>query len=86
MTVAMPAVCPRCQRASPAGSAYCWFDGGSLLSTQDGVQRLAQAFVFPSGKRCQTLEDFAQACQDEWPSARDLLSKDSFRQFFISYG
>jgi hypothetical protein len=83
----MPAaICPRCQRASPAGSAYCWFDGGSLLSAQDGVQRLAQAFVFPSGKRCLTLEDFAQACQDEWPSARDLLAKDAFRKFFIAMG
>lgn len=82
----MLAVCPRCQRANPSGSVYCWFDGGSLLSAQAGVQRLAKDFLFPSGRRCQTLEDFAQACQDEWSAARDLLSKDAFRQYFIGMG
>ena len=82
----MPAVCPRCQRVNPVGSAYCWFDGGSLLSSANGVQKLAQDFIFPSGRRCKTLEDFAQACQDEWSAARDLLAKDAFRQFFIAMG
>lgn len=82
----MLSLCPRCQRANPAGSAYCWFDGGSLLSAQNGVQTLAKDFIFPSGRRCQTLEDFAQTCQDEWPAARELLSKDAFRQYFIAMG
>lgn len=80
----MLAVCPRCQRANPHGSAYCWFDGGSLLSAQNGLQKLAKDFIFPSGRRCQTLEDFAQACQDEWSAAREMLSKDAFRQYFIA--
>ncbi len=82
----MLAVCPRCQRVNPVGSAYCWFDGGSLLSSANGVQKLAQDFIFPSGRRCKTLEDFAQACQDDWSAARDLLAKDAFRQFFVAMG
>src|SRR5437660_12860289 len=79
-------VCPRCQRANPQAAAFCYFDGGSLQARQDGAQRLAHDFIFPSGRRCQTMEQFAEACQEEWSTARDFLMKDAFRQFFISLG
>jgi hypothetical protein len=82
----MLALCPRCQRANPSGSAYCWFDGGSLLSAQNGVQKLPREFAFPSGRRCATLEELAQSCRDEWAAARELLAKDVLRKFFIEIG
>ena len=79
-------VCPRCQRANPGEAAYCYFDGGSLHARQDGPQRLAHDFVFPTGRRCQSIEEFANACQEDWILSRDLLAKDAFRQYFTSLG
>src|SRR3954451_25404243 len=79
-------VCPRCQRGNPAAAAYCYFEGGSLQARQDGAQRLAHDFIFPSGRRCRTMEEFADACQEEWSTARDFVQKDAFRQYFVSLG
>jgi hypothetical protein len=79
-------VCPRCKRANPSEAVFCYFDGGSLVSQQDGAQRLGHDFLFPSGRRCKTMEEFANGCQDEWATARDFLLKDAFRQYFISLG
>jgi hypothetical protein len=79
--------CPRCKRANPDVAVFCYFDGAVL---QDGVgasvTRMAQEFVFPSGRRCRTFDELAQGCQEEWNAARDLLRQGVFGQFFTSNG
>ena len=78
-------ICPRCRRANPAEAAYCYFDGGNLVSHQEG-QKLPSDFLFPSGRRARTLEDLANACQDEWATARDFLQYGALHAFFVSIG
>lgn len=80
--------CPRCRRANPQVAVYCYFDGADLRGRVDGqaLHRLAQEFVFPSGRRCRTFDELAQGCRDEWSAARDLLRQGVFRQFFGSSG
>src|SRR5262249_114244 len=76
-------ICPRCQRANPELAAYCYFDGYELRGPTDGAAfRMPSEFVFPSGRRCGTYDDFAQGCQEEWSSARDLLHRGEFGRFF----
>jgi hypothetical protein len=79
-------ICPRCRRANPAEAAYCYFDGGNLVDQQQTGQKLASDFLFPSGRRARTLEDLANACQDDWATARDFLRNGAFRAFFQSIG
>jgi hypothetical protein len=79
-------ICPRCRRANPAEAAYCYFDGGNLIDQQEGGQKLPSDFLFPSGRRAKTLEDLANACQDEWATARDFLRNGALRAFFLSIG
>jgi hypothetical protein len=68
-------------------AAFCYFDGAELRSRQDGsYHRLGQDFVFPSGRRCRTFDDFAEGCREEWPAARDLLRQGVFQQFFGGMG
>ena len=80
-------LCPRCQRANPDGSLYCYFDGVALQVGADGAAgRLSQEFAFPSGRRCRSFEELAQGCTDEWTSARDLLRQGTFHKYFIGIG
>jgi hypothetical protein len=67
---------------------YCYFDGSILRPHADGTpaNRLAREFVFPSGRRCQTFDELALGCQEEWTAARDLLAKGMFVQFFTVNG
>ena len=37
--------------------------------------------MFSSGRRCQTFDELALACQDEWAPARELLRRGTFRRF-----
>src|SRR5687767_9439002 len=84
----MPAnTCPRCHRANPELAAFCYFDGAELRGAQDGsAYRMPREFVFPSGRRCRTYDEFAQGCQEEWAAARDLLQRGTFAQFFGACG
>src|SRR5215831_7181610 len=78
-------ICPRCKHVNPAYAEYCHFDGVALQARHnDAVHRLPTDFVFPSGRRCQTLDDLAQGCQEEWTAARDLLLRGTFAQFFTT--
>jgi hypothetical protein len=83
-----PLVCPRCQRSNPDSAHYCHFDGTELRSGQPsaGSGRLHQEFVFPSGKRCATFDELAEACQDDWGGARELLRQGAFVRYFSSVG
>lgn len=84
----MPAVvCPRCQRANPDVALFCHYDGIELKpGAGAALHKLQREFLFPSGRRCQSFDDFAQACQDEWQTSRDLLKKGVFGQFLSSIG
>ena len=84
----MPAqTCPRCKRANPELAVYCYYDGFELRAPTDGTSfRMPSEFVFPSGRRCRTYDEFAQGCQEEWSAARDLLHQGAFSKFFTSCG
>ncbi len=84
----MPLVCPRCQRANPDIAIFCYNDGAELRPGTAPVahNRLAREFVFPSGRRCQTFDELAQGCQDEWAASRELLRQGVFGQFFSGVG
>jgi len=47
---------------------------------------LGQEFVFPSGRRCRSIEDFVQGCNYEWEDARNLLKQGAFSKYFTSNG
>jgi hypothetical protein len=84
-------VCPRCHRANPSESAFCHFDGFELRTShspddRQSPSRLPHAFVFPSGRRCNTFDELAHGCQEEWEVACDLLRQGVFRQFLTSAG
>jgi hypothetical protein len=75
-------LCPRCQRANPAGSAFCYFDGMALQVGADGSARqLVSEFQFPSGRRCRSFDELAQGCMEEWPAARELLRQGTFHKY-----
>jgi hypothetical protein len=66
---------------------YCYFDGFELRAPTDGTAfRMPSEFVFPSGRRCHTYDEFAQGCQEEWAAARELLHQGTFGKFFSSCG
>jgi hypothetical protein len=80
-------ICPRCQHVNPEYAVYCHFDGVVLQAHQDpAMLRLPNEFTFPSGRRCKTFDELAQGCQEEWATARDLLIRGVFAQFFRSCG
>ena len=82
-------VCPRCQHTNPQEAAFCYHDG-ALLQAGGGNGKAAgqfvRDFVFPSGRRCKTFDEFSQGCQEEWSSARDLLREGTFKKFFGNLG
>jgi hypothetical protein len=85
----MPALlCPRCQRPNPEKAQFCHYDGAELGSgkTTANAGRLLKEFVFPSGKCCRTFDELAEACQDDWPVARDLLRQGAFVNYFSAVG
>src|SRR5437879_4381673 len=86
-----PLACPRCQRLNPADAVYCYFDGNVLRHVAGGAGQavpgqLPREFVFPSGRRCRTLETFVQGCQYEWEDARALLRRGDFVSYFTAAG
>ena len=82
-----PLFCPRCHRPNPDSAAFCHFDGMELRAGQSaGGHRLTQEFVFPSGRRCHTFDELAQACQDDWSGARELLRQGAFVRYFSAVG
>jgi hypothetical protein len=84
-----PLACPRCQRTNPGDAAFCYFDGALLKSGSGNgttAYQLPHEFIFPTGRRCQTYDELAAGCQEEWAAARELLRQGVFRQFFTSIG
>jgi len=83
-----PLFCPRCQRPNPELAQFCHYDGAELGSGQAraGAGQLLKEFAFPSGKRCRTFDELAEACQDDWAGARELLRKGTFVEYFSTVG
>jgi hypothetical protein len=84
-----PRVCPRCNHTNPEVAVFCYYDGAELVPLHAGAHvygRLAREFTFPAGRRCTSFDELARGCQDEWPTARDLLRQGAFRQFFATTG
>jgi hypothetical protein len=86
----MPALlCPRCKHTNPGEAVFCYFDGAELRPMHGGRAtpgQLLHDFVFPSGRRCRTFDEFVQGCQYEWDDARDLLKNGTFAQFLGGIG
>jgi hypothetical protein len=82
-----PLVCPRCKNSNPDTAAFCYFDGEALRAGQAAAaNKLANEFVFPSGRKCRTYDELAVGCNEEWAVARDLLKKGIFQKYFNSGG
>jgi len=84
-------VCPRCQRANPQAARFCYHDGnvlgqGPLPDYALLPGQLAQEFLFPSGRRCRTIEDLGQGCQQEWEAARTLLYQGDMARYLMRIG
>lgn len=84
----MPLSCPRCTRLNPDDAIYCFSDGLALRAYQAPVasNRLGRAFVFPSGRTCNTFDELAKACLEHWVDARDLLRTGMFAGYFGGLG
>lgn len=74
--------CPRCQRVQPAGARFCHFDGAELQAPAG----LPVAFVFPSGRRCQSFDELARGCVEEWDEARALLQQGALQSYLSGIG
>ena len=53
---------------------------------QMGSQPFANNFVFPSGLVCQSFDQLAMGCQQNWSAAADLLAKGYFETFLAGLG
>jgi hypothetical protein len=84
-----PLICPRCKHTNPEIAVFCHFDGEPL---RDGQARAGathgqgSAFLFPSGRRCATIAELAQGCEEEWAAACELLRRGEFHRYFASLG
>jgi hypothetical protein len=77
---------------NPADASYCYYDGSLLEGhTQNGGAIRAGGafpnhFVFPSGLICRNFDQLAQACQDNWGSAVELLQEGYLEKFLGGLG
>lgn len=89
----MAQFCSKCSRANPAEAVYCYFDGFVLGGQARnggpvavGAVAFAHPFVFAGGRSCRSFDELALACQEEWPTARDLLRQGFLENFFRGLG
>jgi hypothetical protein len=89
----MPQVCGKCSHVNPPEAAYCYYDGAVLDGhgghggpVQVGAQPFPSQFVFPSGQSCRNFDQFAMACQQNWPMAVDLLRQGFLASFLGGIG
>ena len=91
----MSLTCVKCSRANPDEAVYCYHDGFVLNGHAGragtgpvaiGAQQFANPFVFPSGRTCRSFDELAIACQENWGSAKELLSGGFFGSFFGGMG
>src|SRR6516164_872248 len=84
----MSQTCSKCSRVNPPEASYCYYDGSLLEGhsqngggVRAGSQTFASNFVFPSGLICRNFDQLAQACQENWASAVELLQQGYLDQF-----
>jgi hypothetical protein len=89
----MAQTCTKCSRVNPAEASYCYYDGSLLEghsqnggAIRAGTQSFPNHFVFPSGLICRNFDQLAQACQENWPSAVELLQQGYLENFFGGLG
>ena len=87
----MSLTCTRCSRPNPRDAVFCYHDGQPLASGQatqlpPGLQRFPKALAMPSGRKCWNFDEVAQACQEEWPDAVDMLRRGRMEQFLAKLG
>src|SRR6516164_10041108 len=89
----MSQTCSKCSRVNPPEASYCYYDGSLLEGhsqngggVRAGSQTFANPFVFPSGLICRNFDQLAQACQDNWASAVELLQEGYLEKFLGGLG
>jgi hypothetical protein len=89
----MAQTCSKCSRVNPADASYCYFDGSLLEGhsqngggVRAGTQTFASHFVFPSGLICRNFDQLAQACQENWTQAVELLQEGYLERFLGGLG
>jgi hypothetical protein len=87
----MTLTCSHCSRPNPSEAVFCWHDGqplanGHAAQRAPALQRFPAALVMPSGRQCWTYDQLAQACQEEWAPAADLLQRGLLEQFMAKLG
>jgi hypothetical protein len=80
--------CPRCQRVNPTEARFCYYDGVELRAAVAASRELSfnREFLFPSGRRCKTYDEFVRTCSVEWDTARRLLRQGDLERFFAGMG
>ncbi|HKB42388.1 MAG TPA: zinc ribbon domain-containing protein, partial [Gemmataceae bacterium] len=89
----MPQTCPACSRINPAEALFCFQDGTPLRALAGRAERLDPGsrpfpapFVFPSGVACQTFDQLALGCVNDWSAAVELLRQGYFAGFLGGLG
>src|SRR5258708_6734144 len=89
----MAQTCSKCSRVNPADASYCYYDGSLLEGhssnggpVRAGSQNFPNQFVFPTGTICRNFDQLAQACQENWTSAVELLQQGYLENFLGALG
>jgi hypothetical protein len=88
----MAQTCTKCSRNNPADASYCYYDGSLLEGHSQnggavrGLQAFPSQFVFPNGLICRNFDQLAQACQENWSAAVDLLQQGYLENFLGGLG
>jgi hypothetical protein len=89
----MAQTCTKCSRMNPADASYCYYDGFLLEGHSQngggpraGTQSFSSHFVFPSGLICRNFDQLAQACQENWTQAVELLQEGYLERFLGGLG
>ena len=89
----MSQVCSKCSHVNPPDASYCYYDGAVLGChranggpVNAGSAPFPSPFVFPTGQQCRNFDQLAMACQQNWPSAVDLLRQGYLGSFLGGIG
>ncbi len=89
----MAQICSKCSRVNPDDASYCYYDGRELGShgrnggpVHASTRVFANRFVFPSGRTCETFEQLAIACHEQWREATQLLQQGYLETFLSGVG
>ncbi len=83
--------CRKCGRVNPPEAVYCFADGTPLdgqagAARPGGTQLFAHPLTLASGRRCNTFDELALACHDDWAGGLDLLREGYLEAFLVGIG